>query len=309
MKNRYFDMKKLKNDIDLLAEIKNAFGTMPYIRKRDLIAKLSVAHQNIVGYSKVTLERKINDLCDDKILIRIYYGDIQKFGIKETDKKAVYLLFKETTKIKEHINNVLKLLDSDKSEDIQLVLTELDAYRQRYILDGTQLDKFVEKLQIKDDKLRYSIFMLLFGEINKGVEPTDIIQTKGILHSLLKVYSLDSYKQHSIRSLVIELLGHYSDSIVVTQLIKDATTLNENYSNDIFNYLTETYCNPSVAKLVEENRTKLFNLEKRFRNENKEHSAGLISWVRSSAIRNLDQLEYTKQKPYLKSSWQPSALR
>ena len=180
--------KKRKNDTDFLEEVRKAFGGKPYIRKKELLTVLEKDHQNIVGYDPVTIESKINKIVDGGTLVKISGDELEKYGIIENDGRATYLFFKETTEIKEHIDEVLKLLNSDKIKNIELVLRELDSYRNRYFLDGRQLDKFVEKLWTKDDKLRYSIFMLLFGEINKDVEPTDIAQLKDVLKSLLKEY-------------------------------------------------------------------------------------------------------------------------
>lgn len=308
-KQKEYDVKKSKNDTDFTGEVRKTFGNLPYIRLRGLIAKLESEHRNRIGYSRVTLGRKTKSLCDDKILVKVYSDDFKKYGIKDEATNAVYLLFKETTEIKDHIDGVMKLLGSDDPKDIALVLKELENYRNRYLLDSIQLDRFIEKLEIRDDKLRYSLFMLIFEQINRGVEPIDMPQLQEILRSLLVQYPLESHKQHSLRSITIELLAYCSDPIIIDYLIKDINAFDSSPNNEIFAYASNTYSTEMIANMVEENRSKLFALEKKFIKEGKENSANLISMIRANAIRNLDSINYQKRKAYLKSSWSPSMMR
>lgn len=290
------DIKRDKNHTNFIDEVRKAYDGLPYMRKSDLIEKLELSHKNMIGYSKVTIGRKIENLCKERALVKVYRGDFEKYGIRKSALNAVYLLFKETTEIKEHIDDVLKILDSDNPRDINLVLGEINSYRNRYVFDGTQLDTFVEKLEIKDDRIRYSLFMLIFEQINRGIEPTNIAQLKDVLKTMLKEYPLESYKQHGIRSIVIQSLGYYEEPIVIDQLIKDAEALNEGYSNQLYSSLSAAYSNQAVAKIIEANRKRLFAVERKLIKENKENGANLISSARSSAIMNLDNLSRTKQK-------------
>lgn len=304
------NIKKEKNDTNFLDEIRKAFKNKPYLRRRDLINELTSTHSNKVGYNRVTLGRKIKQLCNDNVLVTLYYDDFKKYGIKETDRKASYLIFKETTEVKKHMDRVFKLVESNDLKDLGLVLRELDNYRNRYVLDGMQLDKLVEKLEVvKDNKFRYNVLMLLFNTINRGIKPTDEERLLEIFRAMLIEYPLESYKEHGIRSLVVELLGYYSDNIVIKQLIKDAKQVNDNYSNEAYSFLSSTYCSEAMAKLIESNRTKLFKVEKDFAKEGKTYSAALISRIRESAIRNLDTFEFQKRAAWLRMSWSPSALK
>ncbi len=108
---------------------------------------------------------------------------------------------------------------------------------------------------------------------------------------------------------MIELLGYCSDPIIIDQLVEDAKALNDNYSNEYFASLCRAYCSPVMAKTIEENRKQLFAIQIKFIKQGKENSAALISSARESARSNTDNLEHNKQRPYLKSSWSPSAMR
>ena len=303
------DIKRRKNDTNFTDEVRKAFGKLPYIRLKDLINRLESEHRNMIGYSRITIGRKIKDLCEEKTLVRVYSDGFGKYGIREKSNNAVYLLFKETTEIKEHLDNVFELLKSGSPVDIQMVLEELSNYRNRYVLDGVQLDRLIEKLETKNDRLRHSLFMLIIEQINKGIEPTDMPQFNEILEKLLDEYQLDSYRQHEIRPIVIELLGYCSNQIVVNQLLKDAEALNKSKDNAIFTYLSNSYSGEILAKMIDENRKKLFAAQKKFVKDGKENSAGLISTVRSNAIRNLDSMEYRKQKAQVKMNWSSPQMK
>lgn len=295
--------KKKKNDTDFVDEVGKAFQNRPHIRKKVLIESLAHAHSDIVGYDEVTLEKKINDLCDNGILVRIEGKELEQYGIKESDRRATYLVFKETTEIKKHFDEVSKLLDSDKIDDIEVFLREVNSYNvMRYLLNDSQLDKLVEKLEIKNDKLRSDILHLISDHINRGVQPSDIGQIRDVLGRLLKEYPLETYKQYNMRGMIIELLGYYSNDIIIKQLTKDAEELNANYDNNLFNALTKTYSSQVLAEQIEKHRTELFNLQQKFSKEGKTNSVNFINNIRTNAIFNINNMSRTKQRPILRAS-------
>lgn len=304
------DSKKKRNDTNFLEEVRKAFGNKHYIRKKNLLESLALSHRNIVGYDTVTLERKIDDLCDDGTLVRVFGTKLEEYGIYDKDGRAKYIVFKRTTELKEHFDEVSKLLNTNKIDDIQLFLNEVNSYRNQYLLDGLQLDKLVDKLRIKDDRLRYNILMLLFEYINRGIEPTDIAQIKDVLNTLLVEYPLKTHKQHNLRARIIELLGYYTtDDTIVKQLIEDTNYIVSHYDNELYNALSATYSSPVLAKQIDNNRTLLFKTVKKFAAKGEERGAALISTVRSNAASTISNLEYQKQRAYLNSAWSPSVMR
>ncbi len=98
------DMKKKEYDFD--TEIKNYLTQKGYARRRQLIEDLMKAHKNERGYSLKSINRKIDNLINQGIIISLKYSDFGKLGIEDADKRASYLTLKNISKIKEHMDKI-----------------------------------------------------------------------------------------------------------------------------------------------------------------------------------------------------------
>ncbi|WP_269849505.1 hypothetical protein [Methanosarcina horonobensis] len=100
---------------DFETEVKQYLTQKGYARRKQLIEDLMKKHKNELGYSLKSINRKLDNLKKQGMIIRLEYSDFGKLGIEDTDKNASYLTLKNISKITEHMDKILERLDSEES--------------------------------------------------------------------------------------------------------------------------------------------------------------------------------------------------
>ncbi|WP_406661899.1 hypothetical protein V7O66_05140 [Methanolobus sp. ZRKC3] len=114
------------------------------------------------------------------------YKDIDKFGIKEDDKRASYLTLRKTEKISSHIDTVIEKLSSDNPVIQKMALRELEKYGKQYVLTPNQLDILIAQLGTEDIDLIDHILRIVYTYIDKkDIEPYSKHEAVKMLRSLL----------------------------------------------------------------------------------------------------------------------------
>jgi len=240
-------------------------------------------HQSIdSGYSKPTINRKLNAMLKSGEILSLDYKELQQYGFQEDDKRAKYLFTQEGLNLKGHIDKVLQLLTSGDQIDKQMALKELNRYEKLYSFDESQLDLIVQNITSADAELTNKFLITLKDYIiNRGKEIGDKNSLLKTLRDVLDKYSEPTGKNKVIRSIAILLLSHYKDAYIIEQLIKDATTLTNPLE------VEENYDPSSIAELIISNPSRLFDTERQLMKEGKEDSAQFVSNIRAKAMMHL----------------------
>lgn len=261
------------------------------VRREELVKYLQEKHKGEVGYSKASVERKLSDLVNEGFLTKLDHKEVAKFGIKEDDKRASYLTLKHSFDVKKHLDQVFSLLETGDVVDRKMALKEVEIYNQRYVLTPNQLDILIQNLDSDDLDFVDSLVRVLNNEVlKKGVEPANEKIFVKKLRDLLKKHP-EPIKGHvNMRTYIICLLGHYNDPIVIERLTKDVSEMEnpDAVKND--------YWHEHTARLIENHRTELFDLERQLRKDNKEKGAQLINEIRFRALSLLGMAEGFKTK-------------
>ncbi|MHC1754520.1 MAG: hypothetical protein AB9861_03660 [Methanosarcina sp.] len=297
-------MKKKEYDFD--TEVKNYLTQKGYARRRQLIKDLMEIHKNELGYSLKSINRKLDKLKNQGIIIRLEYSDFGKLGIEDTDKNASYLTLKNISKITEHMDKILERLDSEEPMKQKMALKEIARYEQTYVLTPVQLDlvvaqfdKNIDKGNI-DDELTDKLLLLLDRYIlKKDIEPTNKAKTIDLLVKLLDKYPVPVSTHVNLRTHIIYLLGHYGHKAVIERFMEDARTLQDPFS------VENVYNTEYTANLIEEHREELYKLEEELAIEGKDNASQFVSNIRTEALINLGLYKnpYTKGKKEVDDSW------
>ncbi|AKB28317.1 Protein export cytoplasm protein SecA ATPase RNA helicase [Methanosarcina siciliae T4/M] len=297
-------MKKKEYDFD--TEIKNYLAQKGYVRRRQLIEDLMKAHKNERGYSLKSINRKLDNLINHGIIISLKHSDFGKLGIEDADKRASYLTLKNISKIKEHMDKILKRLASEEPIKQKMALKEIALYEQVYVLTPEQLDLVVKQFDkgidkgTIDDDLANTLLLLLYTYIlKKCIEPTNKAKTIDLLVKLLDKYPVPVSTHVNLRTHIIYLLGHYGHKAVIERFMEDARTLKDPFS------VENVYNTEYTANLIEEHREELYKLEEELAIEGKDNALRFVSNIRTQALINLGLHEnpYTKGKKEVDDSW------
>jgi hypothetical protein len=290
-------MKHNENDFE--TEVKLYLMQKGRAKKPQLIEDLMKKHKNELGYSLKSIIRKLDNMRSQGIIKRIDYDNFEKYGIKDTDKRACYYILKSIYEIEEHIDNVLERLSSEEPMKQKMVLKEIARYRQMYFLNSEQLDLVVAqfckgiKKGIIDDDLTGKLLFLLYSYIlKKNIEPDNKTKTIDLLLNLLDKYPIPSSTNVNLRTHIIYLLGHYGHESVIEQLKKDARIQQD------FSSIEVIYNSRDTAGLIEEHRDELYKLEEELTIEGKKQASQFVSNIRTDALINLGFLEspFDKEK-------------
>ncbi|ETA69399.1 hypothetical protein MettiDRAFT_2898 [Methanolobus tindarius DSM 2278] len=279
-------MNSTKNSIDFKTDIINYLSGYRVVKKGEIIKEFLSRYPR--GYSKRTIERRLKDFEKDGIIEIIDAKQVKKYGVNESDHRVKYIILKEHAEIKKHIDSVFEFFDCGDSEDKMAALAEMKTYNDCYVLNALQLDILAKNLTENDIELSSQIFLTIFNHIfYKKIQPSDTNAFIKKLRLILK--SIPSQPHTALRKNIILLLSMYNDKTVVEQLIKDATSM-DNISD-----VKEIYDIVYAARIIEESRTELFNLERELKKKGKEKNAEIISQIRQQAKRNIISLNVSKE--------------
>lgn len=258
------------------------------IRREELIVALMKAHTKTnenghttidTGYSKPTINRCLNRMVNSGKILSLDYKELNKYGFEETDKRAKYLFTPEGLKLKTHIDNVLKLLKTGDETDKQMALKELNRYEKLYSFDESQLDLLVENLKsVNPELINKFLVTLEINIVKKGKELQNKEALLQALRSILDKYGAPKGYSGHIRNCAMSLLCHYKDEYIIDQLIKDATTLPNPQE------VEHDYDLSSIAEIIVNNPSRLFEIEKQLMKEGKHSSVDFISNIRSTSM-------------------------
>ena len=276
------------NDHNFDNEIINYLKPKGYIRRRQLVKDFMEVHKNERGYSLKSINRKLDEIIKKGTVRRVKYPDFEKLGIGDTDKRAIFLTLTNISEIKEHMDNVIENLGSEDPIEQIMALKEIVRYEQTYVLTPKQLDLLVTQFgrtidrEHLDNDLTDKLLLFLYEYIlKKGIKPTDREKTTGLLKRLLDKYSIPISTHVNLRTYIIHLLGYYDDELVIERLMGDARTLEDLFS------VENDYNTEFIARLIEEQRGKLYTLELELAKERNENASKFVSRIRTSALINL----------------------
>ncbi|AFV22398.1 hypothetical protein Mpsy_0185 [Methanolobus psychrophilus R15] len=270
-------MSKQRKSKDLDESLKEYLSSYGIVKRADILDAFRGDR------SDRAIVRHLEDLKEAGFIEKLSSTQVTKYGISPTDYREKYFLLKENTEIKKHIDAIFKFFGDDDSEAKIAALGEMDTYKNYYILEPLQLDILVKNLSEKNLELSYQLMVVIHHYIvDKNIQPSDINLMLTKLRSLLKNIPPMSQQRPVLRGNIIALLCKYNDETVIEQLIEDVKTM-ENFAD-----VKDEYDKLYAAKLIEKNRTKLFNLEIELRNEGKHKNAKVLSQIRDQARRGID---------------------
>jgi hypothetical protein len=245
------------------------------------------------GYSKPTINRRLREMLISGEIIALDYEQLRKYSFQEKDRRAKYLFTPEGLKLKTHIDEVLKLLETGDEIDKEMALKELNRYEKLYSFDESQLDLIVSNLTSVNADLTTKFLITLKVYITeKRKEPTDKEALLQSLKAVLDKYGEPTGKNKVIREVAIILLSHYKDEYVLDQLIKDANTL-DNPLEVEYEYVND----PSmIADIVIQNPSRLFEAERHLMKEGKRDPAQFISNIRYRCMDSLGMIDHSKKE-------------
>jgi len=272
------DVNNIEDEVDFDTEVLEYLNATGYVRRGRLVNYLMKTHPDKRGYSKKSIDRKLAVMTKTGILASLKYAELQKYGIKETDKRASYPIPKKTLKMKEDLDKTFSYLDSADITTKKLILEEISRYEIKYVLDPYQLDILAEHLDTESDEIVDSLLKILFRYIDeKGIKPSNKDRFLEILRSTLQVYNVSPNEYPILRRHITWLLGYYRDSFVIEQLKMDAESLEDPSS------VVCDYCDPLIAPFIEEHSLDLFNFQMELNLKGKERASEFISQIKDEA--------------------------
>jgi hypothetical protein len=236
--------------------------------------------------SERTIHRRLRQMTNREQIITFNSKQFKKYGIEDPDGRAKYVALKNITEITEHMDKILKKLDSEEPIKQKMALKEIARYEQIYVLNPKELDLVVTQFykgidkEIIDDELADKILFLLYTYIlKKNIEPTNETKTIDLLVKLLDKYPVP--KNVNIRTHIIYLLGHYGHKAVIQRFIEDARTLQDPFS------VENDYNTEYTANIIEKHREELYKLEEEFAIEGRDYASQFVSNIRTHALINL----------------------
>ena len=276
------NIKKVTDDTNFDTKVENYLAERGFARRIELIEYLERENKDKIGYSRVTIAKKLSDMVTDKKLVRLGKLEQEKYGIVSNDKKAVYYALASTADIKNYLDEIFDLLKKDNIIDQKLVLVELESYKKRYVLDREQLDTLVSKLESPDVELVNTILRILDKNIlEKGARPNDEKQLVKNLKSLLTRYPRRIDMHPNLRPRIIFLLGYYKDDAVIKQLIMDAKTI-ENLEGVKYDYWSKY-----TAEIIESHRRELFELMRELEKSGEHKRVQFLNEIKYNALHRL----------------------
>lgn len=256
-------------------------------------AEIEVHYSVDPGYSEATINRKIKQMVKEGNILPLSYDDLSKiFVVNENrDEKASYLVTKETfeltLEIKEHLeNNVFKYLESPNSVEKRAALWEIESYEKRFDITNKEIKRILKVLRQEadnnDNELINHFVQFIYNELitkkRVVIDKNEFIST---FRKLLEKYSVFNTKTNKIREKVLVILSYLGDDIVVSKMKEDIDNL------DDLSMVENAYCTFFAARIIENHRADLFELEIKLASEGRKEACDFLHKVRNRAKENL----------------------
>jgi hypothetical protein len=275
------------NDSDIKNEIISYLDEHYSVRTTVLIDAIKRDHtsdENLIerGYNVKSLYGKIRKLKEEGIILEIESDQFPLYGIKDPDKRAIYLVLKIVDERRKFIDGILPFLKSKNEGNIISALEEINRYRGKYHLNSSQLTQVIFALRSANITIINKALWILFYYIhNQKIMPSDtdllIKNTKDVLFRFCRGDVING----NIHQYCLNILGMMKDRAVVDQLIYDAKNLER------LQKVAGLYRDEFTAESIEMQRKILFEFERKLRNtkpiaENTQ-IADIISDIRTQA--------------------------
>jgi hypothetical protein len=268
-----------KNNMDFETTVLDYLSRHLYERRERFIEYLMKSHPDETGYSEASINRKLAKMRKNNLILIESDPDVlAQYGIKKEAGNASYIIDKSAGEIIKHLNYVFCKYKKGDIIDKKVSLKDMTKYGMTSFLSSSHLDTMVLDLDKEDDDLINILLEILYHQIiNKGNKPDDKKTFLENLRDLLKNYPEEHKKYTMIRHRIIWLLGYYNDKAVVEQLKADikAGRLSETKGD---------YWDKFTARVIEDNRTELFDLEICLRKEGDIKTADILAEIRNQAF-------------------------
>jgi hypothetical protein len=244
-----------------------------------LIQQLNERHPEERGFTLPTLNRRIGQLVKIKKIGIIKKEDFSLFGIVENDANASYLISQSNMDKKHHFDDVISDIPKGTREEVFTALQEILLYQSNNRLTPKQIDQVATALKYDDKIVLISLEILNEAVFLHQVHPQNEELFKNKLKKLiLKIRENNDYRIQ-IRQ-IINILGYLEDDFVIDQLEYDVQLVefNTKFFSD--------YMNGILIPVIEKNRLKLYELEKSFIKQGKDHAALNIHMIRDRLINS-----------------------
>ena len=295
-------IKDVEDSIDFDIEVQNVLQINPIVRKEELI-------QYLVDKTKIsrrTVERRVKNTLKEGKIVKIQSNEFERYGIENTNKRAVYIALKEATDMKAYVDAIFKLLKSKDADDLKLGVRKLRDYQftyfRRYFIDRRQLNVLTDVLEksmvdvnLNDDELRNTLLMILFNEITTNhIQPSNKEKFLTTLRQLLDKYPTREFynKPNNPIPNIIQILGIYRDPKVVERLKEDITTCDQQALRSV----GVVYGNKFTAKIIEDSKTDILEFERKLQKESKREILDFLDGVQRQAATTYQDLKRTSEK-------------
>ncbi len=290
-----------ENDIDFGIELTNTLYANPIVRKEELIKYLVKK----VKLSRRTVERRLRaELNVQTKIVPIRSNEFDRYGIENTNKRAIYIALNETKDLTKYLDAIFKLLKSKDANDVKLGVRKLRdyqfTYNRRYFLDRVQLnvladilERSLENSELNDDELRNTLLMILFNAIaSNHLYPSNKGKFLAILRNLLDNYPTQEFfnKANNPIPNLIQILGIYRDKKVIERLKQDLLICSQQA------LVSVVYGNKFTAKVIEDSKDDLLEFERKLQKEGKREALDYLDGVQRQSATTYQDLKRTNEK-------------
>ena len=277
------------NNSDIKNEIVAYLDENYAVRTMELIEEIKKKHTNEKGlvergFNDKSFYRKIKELKDNGEILEIESDQYNIYGIKDSDKRAIYLVLKTVDGRRKFIDRILPLLKSKNEGDLVSTLDEINRYRGKYHLNYTQLTKVVFALQsVNINIVEKTLSILFYYMENQKIIPSDTDLLRENVKIVISRFCRNDTIYSNIYHYCLYILGILKDSGVVDQLLYDASNLTR------LTKVAGFYKNDFTAESIEMQREVLFEFERELRTKKSKKSAeniqiaNIISEIRTQA--------------------------
>jgi len=270
----------IKNEIIAYLDEHYAVRTSVLIEE---VKKIHTSDKNLTerGFNEKSLYRKISEFKKDGIILEVTSNQYSIYGIKDPDKRAIYLVLKMVDDRRQFLDRILPLLKLKDEGDIIATLDEINRYRGKYHLNSSQLTKVIFALQSPNTAIIEKALWILFYYINsQKIIPSDTDLLIKKVKDVLSRFCRGDEINPNVHQYCLFILGMMKDPSVVEQLLYDANNLEK------LQKVAGQYRQDLTAESIEKQREILFEFERKLRKTKSTENieiANIISEIRTQA--------------------------